>query len=297
MKLDIETKKILQEDNKYPPLLKEIKNPPAQIFIKGTMPPWENLCVAIVGTRKPTEEGKMLARKVSFELAQRGFVIVSGLALGIDAEAHKGALDAHGKTIAVLANGLDIVYPLYHKKLSEDILQKGGSIISEYPQGEKPLPYRFLERNRIISGLSVATIVIEAPRRSGALSTAYSALDQGREVFVFPGEITNKNYEGSHRLIRDGARLVTNVFDILEDLSPLLQNYGYTLPFIEKQKEVLDEKELLIIELLKKEKMASLDKLAEITNLDLQDLSEKVTMLIIDGKIEEINGFLKVKKV
>lgn len=290
-------KTVLLGEKSYPHLLREIKNPPPKLFIKGLLPQENEICISIVGTRKAGEEGKVLAREISFELAKRGFTIVSGLAFGIDAEAHIGALKAKGKTIAVLANGLDFIYPISHKNLAMNILKEGGCIISEYEEGEKPLPYRFLERNRIISGLSIATIIIEAPKRSGSLATAHYALEQGREVFVFPGNIKNKNYEGSHLLIRNGARLVTKLEDILEDLLPTLENYGFTLPFVEKTKEILDEKELLIIEAIKKEKAISLDKLLQITNLEIQDLNEKITFLLIEGKIEEINGLYKIKKI
>jgi len=287
--------KITIEDINYPPLLKEIKNAPKELFYQGCLPTKDELAIAFVGTRKASEEGCILARQISFELAKRGFVIVSGLAFGIDAASHRGALDVPQKTVAVLGSGLNVIYPPSHRALAALILEKGGCLISEYEKDEPPLPYRFLERNRIISGLCVATVIIEAPKRSGALSTARFAYEEGREVFVFPGNVKNKNYEGSHMLIRNGARLVTESEDILEDLAPILKNYGFTLPYINKEQEIFDEKEILILEALKGNNYLTIDKLAEITKLEIQEINEKLTFLFITGKVEEKNGAYKLK--
>jgi DNA processing protein len=292
----MEIKKISISDQNYPPLLKEIKNAPQEFFYQGNLPTKDEVAIAFVGTRKATEEGIILARQISFELAKRGFVIVSGLALGIDAASHRGALDVPQKTVAVLGSGLNVIYPPVHRSLAAAILEKGGCLISEYEKNEPPLPYRFLERNRIISGLCVATVIIEAPKKSGSLATARFAYEEGREVFVFPGNVKDKNYEGSNLLIRNGARLVTKSEEILEDLLPILENYGFTLPYVEKNQEVFDEKEILIFEALKGNDYVTIDKLAEITNLEIQEINEKITFLFISGKIEEKNGAYKLKK-
>src|SRR3989339_275158 len=218
----IDIKKIIGhvsfDDSRYPALLKEIPDPPTRLFCRGQLPHPDSICIAIIGTRKATTQGKAMAQRIARDLAASGIVIVSGLAMGIDTVAHKGALEASGKTIAVLANGLDNVYPAQNTSLANDLLAHGGAILSEYPAGTPAYPNQFLERNRIVSGLCVATIVVEAPERSGTLATARFALEQGREVFVVPGPADHPNYIGSHRLIRDGARLVTAASDIYEDL-------------------------------------------------------------------------------
>ncbi|MEK7481868.1 MAG: DNA-processing protein DprA, partial [Patescibacteria group bacterium] len=172
---------------RYPALLREIPNAPEKIYILGKLPPEESLKIAIVGTRKATDQGRIIAKKLAEKLTNLGIVIVSGLAMGIDTAAHEGAVVANGKTIAVLANGLDKIYPAQNENLAKKILELNGAIISEYEPGKPALEHQFLERNRIVSGLSVATIVIEAPERSGSLVTARLAAEQGREVFVFPG--------------------------------------------------------------------------------------------------------------
>ena len=202
----------------FPPLLAEIPGVPHEIFVRGRMPDLKKTFVAIVGTRKATAEGKLLARSFAQSLAEHGIVVVSGLALGIDAAAHEGALAGHGETVAVLANGLDSIYPREHERLGQRILESGGCLISEYPSGTPPLPHQFLERNRIVSGLSTAVVIIEAPIHSGALATARHALDQGRDVLVVPGPTRHQNFEGSHMLLRNGARIVTSAQDILEDI-------------------------------------------------------------------------------
>lgn len=205
-------------DSRFPKLLLEIPNAPRVLYGKGNEKLLQNTCIAIVGTRKATGEGLRLAREFARDLAARGITIVSGLAIGIDAAAHEGALEAHGKTIAVLGNGLDEVYPKQNERLAQEILENDGLLISEYPSGTPSLPHQFLERNRIVSGVSVGVIVVEAPERSGALSTAAHALEQNREVFVLPGPVKHPNYKGSHGLIKAGACLVSSPEEVLEEL-------------------------------------------------------------------------------
>ncbi len=209
----------------YPVLLKEIASPPEKIFIKGALPDVSAPCIAIVGTRKATEEGKMLAKKTAKELAEKGFVIVSGLAMGIDTAAHEGAIKGGGKTFAVLGTGINKIYPAQNENLANRIILTGGAIISEYETNAPGFKWQFLERNRIVAGLCVATIVIEASSKSGSLVTARLAAESGREVFVFPGAAGHSNFKGSHALIRDGARLVNSTEDILEDLGYSLTKY------------------------------------------------------------------------
>ena len=179
-------KLLLLSDANFPEPLKEIHCPPLGIYVRGEIGRAQTPSLAIVGTRKSTEEGKETARAFARELASRGVRIVSGLALGIDAAAHEGALDAKGHTIAVLGNGLDQLYPRNNERIAKGIIASGGAIISEYPLGTPPLPHHFLERNRIVSGLTQGVLVIEAPKESGALATARFALEQNRYVFVVP---------------------------------------------------------------------------------------------------------------
>ncbi|MEX2053972.1 MAG: DNA-processing protein DprA [Candidatus Colwellbacteria bacterium] len=203
-------------DKEYPRLLREIPDPPKEIYVRGKIPTQPSV-IAIVGTRKASARGKELAQEFATLLAQAGCVVVSGLALGIDTAAHKGALLAKGRTVAVLGNAIDSIYPEANRGLANRII-KQGAVISEYGPGARIEKSNFLQRNRIISGLSQAVLVIEAPERSGALATARHAGEQGRDIFVIPGNVDNPNYVGSHQLIRDGAILVRSVEDVLEDL-------------------------------------------------------------------------------
>jgi DNA processing protein len=221
-------KKTRETDKNFPHFLKNIPNSPKELYFLGSLLKKDDIPIAIVGTRKATKKGLEITKNISFNLSKRGFTIVSGLAKGIDTVAHKSALKAGGKTIAVLANGLDTIYPKENKKLAKEIILQGGGIISEYPEKTELKPYRFLERNRIVSGISIAVLIIEAPIRSGTLSTANHGLKQGKEIFVIPGSVDNINYQGSHKLIRDGARLVTNYEDIIEDLKMYLEKENLT---------------------------------------------------------------------
>lgn len=207
-------------DPAYPSLLREIHDPPPVLHIAGTPSRLSSRQIAVVGSRNPTQAGQELARDFAMELTRHGFTVTSGLATGIDAAAHHGALAAGGCTIAVAATGLDRVYPARHQGLAADI-EQGGAVISEFPHGSPPLPESFPRRNRIISGLSLGTLVVEAALRSGSLITARFALEQGREVFAIPGSIHNPCARGCHALIRDGAKLAEDINDILEELGPV----------------------------------------------------------------------------
>lgn len=213
---------IRPQDNKFTQILKNIAVVPKTLYYIGNLPAERLPAVAIVGTRKPTRYGVEVTEMLAGELARKGIIIVSGLALGIDAIAHRAALEASGTTIAVQANGLASIRPLTNRQLGEDIIIQGGAIISEYEPNTVPFQSQFLERNRIVSGLSDAVLITEASARSGTLNTARHALEQGREVFVVPGNITSPSSAGCNVLLRQGATPVTKVEDILEVIAPHL---------------------------------------------------------------------------
>ncbi len=206
----------LAEPN-YPSRLRHISVPPPVMYFRGRLPEPDKPMVAIVGTRRATAYGRHMAAQIATDLALAGVVVVSGLARGIDGFAHQGAVDTSGETLAVMASGVDIIYPSEHRNLAERITMS-GAILSDYPPGTKPDAPHFPARNRIISGLCLGTIVIEAPERSGALITVDFAADQGREVFVLPGNVTSPASAGTNRLLRSGARAIVSAADVLEDL-------------------------------------------------------------------------------
>ncbi|MBI2446361.1 MAG: DNA-protecting protein DprA [Parcubacteria group bacterium] len=214
--------KIIKKSSKeYPKILKEISNAPKQFYLRGDLPKNHNMNFAIVGTRAASEYGKTLAFKIAKELSELGFNIVSGLALGIDTQAHLGALAGNGKTVAVLGSGIDdaSIFPKENLALVKKIVDSGGVVISEYEPRAKSEIWYFPERNRIVSGLSRGVLVVEAPEKSGALITARLALEQNREVFAIPGSVFSKNSIGANNLIKSGAKMVTSVDDILEELN------------------------------------------------------------------------------
>ncbi len=207
-------------DNGYPRLLGRIDDPPSVLFLRGQILPRDGMAIAIVGTRHATQYGLAQAEKLASSLARAGFTIVSGLARGIDAAAHRGAIKAGGRTLAVLGSGVMNIYPPEHKGLAQEVADN-GCVMSESPPLFKPLSGSFPQRNRIISGLSLGTIIIEAPERSGALITARLAMEQNREVFAVPGRVDSRASRGCHLLIRDGAKLVQTADDVIEELGPL----------------------------------------------------------------------------
>lgn len=279
------------KDKGYSKLLKEIKNPPEVLYYKGEILPRagsrgllnEN-CFAIVGTRRFSSYGKQIALEIASDLAEAGLTIVSGLAPGIDTFCHLAALEKGGRTIAVLGTGLDekIIYPQSNLKLAQKIIERGGLLISEYPSGTRGTQFTFPQRNRIISGLSLGTLVIEAKEKSGALITANNAFLQNRKVFAIPGPIHSSNSRGCHALIKKGAKLVDNVNDILEELS---------LPAKEKSKMIVGQtkEESLVLESLKEESLY-IDKIIEKTNLSAATVSSILATLEIKGKIRNLGG-------
>jgi DNA processing protein len=202
----------------YPQILSEIYDPPPVLYLKGTLKSVEKNSVAVVGSRRCTAYGREMARRISSGLAQSGIVVYSGLARGIDGVAHRATLDAGGRTVAVVGGGLDSIYPAEHAALADEIVQHGGAVISEYPVGVRPKPEHFPRRNRVISGLTVGVVVVEATRKSGAMLTVKWALEQDREVFAVPGSALSDNSEGPNWLIQQGAKLTTSHMDVLDEL-------------------------------------------------------------------------------
>ncbi|MBW1975545.1 MAG: DNA-protecting protein DprA [Deltaproteobacteria bacterium] len=208
---------ITWEDENYPPLLRHIPDPPLFLFVKGNYSEQDTLAIAVVGTRYPTPQGRLIAERLAYDLASLGITVVSGLAIGIDTSAHRGALKAGGRTIAVLGCGTDVPYPKSNVHLKERIASQ-GALVTEYPLGTMPEKWRFPLRNRIISGLSLGVVVVEAGLKSGALITARLAADQGREVFAVPGSAMDYRTAGTNSLLKAGAKLVEKVDDIIEEI-------------------------------------------------------------------------------
>lgn len=281
---------ILKDDPAFPSLLKEIPYPPHAIYLNGTTIDGTPK-IAVVGTRKATSQGKEIAKKFSAALSQSGVIVTSGLALGIDESAHRGAVESKSKTIAVLANGLDNIYPRQNEKLGKEILEYGGTLVSEYPLGSPSLPQRFIERNRLISGLSIGVIIIESPEKSGSLATARFAVEQNRDVFVVPGPINHPNYIGSHELIKSGAALVTAVDDVLMALN--LNPPAGGPPDGKKQRQLsfLDEnQELVFVMLQNNGSPLAIDEIAKLTKLGTQTANLAIALLVIQGLIKEDKG-------
>ena len=210
-------------DAAYPSHLKQIDTPPLVLYVKGELVPEDALSISFVGSRNAKDYGRKVSYRLSYQLAQRGLTVVSGFAKGIDTSAHRGAFEAGGRTIAVMGNGLSLIYPATNKDLAEKITES-GALISEFPMDAKPKPRNFPRRNRIISGLTLGTVVVEASNRSGALITARLAGEQGREVFAVPGEIFSELSTGTHKLINNGAKLINTVDDLLNELPPYVLN-------------------------------------------------------------------------
>ena len=257
--------------------LPHIPDPPKKLFIRGKLPAKRVKTVAIVGTRKPSAYGREIATKIASECAKNGIVVVSGLALGIDSIAHRAAIDSGGKTIAVLANGVDKIYPRSHEDLGQRILQTNGAILSEYPNNTPARPWQFLARNRIVSGLADAVVIIEAASRSGTLSTANHALDQGKEIFAVPGNITSPLSAGCNQLIKNGANPLTSVEDLLDFLIP---------DRFEKQTQLFKgdtREENVILEFLSKNGTTSSDTIIKQTKLSASEFNQAITMLELKG--------------
>lgn len=268
----------------YPKPLKEIYDPPMIIYYRGKLD-LNALMVGIVGSRKPTDYGRHVTYDTAYKLASNGICIVSGLALGIDSIAHQAAIDAGGKTVAVMGCGLDRIYPTSHEKLANKIISKGGSIISEFPIGTPPMKYNFPARNRIISGLSQALIVTEASKDSGSLITATNALEQNREVFAIPGSIHNKNSSGPNNLIKHGAHLMESVSDIYDELGLKSPESAATVRKIVPKNHL----EGIVIECLK-DQPKHIDQIIKEAGLGHNQISSTLTIMEIGGKVKHLGG-------
>ncbi|PIZ94470.1 MAG: DNA-protecting protein DprA [Candidatus Magasanikbacteria bacterium CG_4_10_14_0_2_um_filter_37_12] len=284
--LDIENIRCITKDNpEYPELLKNIYDPPFCLFVRGKIKKGFNL--AVVGTRKYTPYGKQVTEELVSELALQGVNIISGLAFGIDGIAHSVTISHHGHTVAVLGSGINKshIYPSVHSGLSEKIIEMDGAIISEYPPGALPSKFTFPRRNRIIAGMSLGTLVIEAPEKSGALITAECALNDGREVFAIPQNITSHTAVGPNNLIKMGAKMVTSAKDILEALN---------LQDIEKyvtNKQILPESpaEARLLEYLSRQPL-HVDELTKKSKLPSPEVNATLTMMEMKGKVRNVGN-------
>jgi DNA processing protein len=276
--------KISFEDKKYPNLLKKIKNPPKELYLKGKILS-DELCFGIVGTRRFSSYGKQVALEIAGDLAESGLTIVSGLAPGIDTFAHSSVLEREKRTIAVLGTGLDekSIYPQSNLKLANKIIEKGGALLSEYPPGTRGARFTFPQRNRIISGLSLGVLVVVAKEKSGSLITANYAFSQKRKVFAVPGPIYSFNSRGCHYLIKKGAKLVENAQDILQELN---------LSGKKNNKEKLsgeNEEENIVLKNLS-EGSLYIDEIIKRTKLQTSIVNKTLTVLEIKNKIRNLGG-------
>lgn len=279
----------------YPALLRQIADAPALIYVNGNPDSLHLPALAIVGSRNPTRGGVQNAHDFAAHLGQAGFTILSGLAQGIDAAAHKGALDADATTVAFLGHGIDRIYPAENRELAHRIAAS-GALISEYPLGSSPRREHFPERNRLISGCSLGTLVVEAAKRSGSLITARLASEQGREVFAIPGSIHNTLSRGCHQLIRQGAKLVESADDIVSELGPIVEHFSAQLmqnesnadaaPYLSEDR---DDDYKLLIEALGHDPISA-DEIAEKSGLTIDQVSSMLLILELEGKIEALHG-------
>jgi len=272
------------DDAAYPPQLRNIYSPPPLLYVKGEILPEDEWAVAVVGTRRATVYGREATRQIAGDLARNRITIVSGLARGIDAQAHRAALDAGGRTIAVLGCGIDIIYPSENRKLAQEIVER-GALITEYPLGTPPEGGNFPPRNRIISGLALGTLIVEAGEDSGALITADYALEQGREVFAVPGNIFNRGSGGTNKLIQQGAKLVLSAQDVLEELN---------LTMVSQQIEVREivpenETESILLQYISSEPI-HVDEIKQATGLPMATVSSTLAMMELKGMVRQVGG-------
>lgn len=275
--------RISPQDNSYLQIIDTIAVKPSSLYYIGKLPESRVPTVAIVGTRKPSTYGKEVTTMLASDLARRGIIIISGMALGVDALAHRAAIDAGGTTIAVQANGLSRLYPATNRQLGEDIVRSGGTIISEYEPDVSARSFQFLARNRIVSGLSDAVLITEASARSGTLNTARHALEQGKEVFVVPGNITSPLSAGCNSLLRQGAIPVTKVEDIVEVIAPQLLENQATLALGDNATQAK------IIELLR-QGVRDGDELQSLSALDAGEFASELTMMEINGTVRSLGA-------
>ncbi len=278
-------------DSSYPLGLSAIENAPDVLFVRGTLPPPHAPAIAIVGSRRSTRYGSAQARRIARELAERGVTIVSGLARGIDSAAHLGALDAGGRTVAVLGCGLSVHYPPENKELTERIVQSGGAVLTELAPAAPPLAHHFPVRNRIISGLSDGVLLIEAQERSGTHSTIHYALNQGREVFALPGNVDAPGSELPLKLLKEGAEICTCGEDIFLSMGwekPRPEQMDIFPSAAPPEEAPREEKDPILSALEKEEK--PLEELLQETGIPVQELNYQLTMLEMNGRIERRPG-------
>ena len=301
------TQLLAVDDPSYPANLRQIYDPPLILYIHGNVAALSQPGIAVVGTRHPTPYGTAMAERLACDLAARGLVIYSGLARGVDSAAHRGAIAAKGKTVAVFGTGADVVYPKENRKLVDQLLSLGGSVISEFPLGTAPTPQNFPIRNRIISGISIGVLVIEAAEYSGTRITSRCALEQNREVFAVPGNVTNKNSWGPNTLIKQGAKLVATWEDVWEELPVEVRltlepksvdesNANQTASLFEDDKLGPHERKILAI--LKSDEAMQLDEIIERLEPELSSSEIFAAMFELElvGKVKQLPGknFVKV---
>ena len=289
------------EDPCYPPRLKEIYDPPLVLYVRGDPAVLMQPGIAMVGTRHPTPYGSGMAERLACDLAAQGLVIISGMARGVDTASHRGAISAKGKTIAVFGTGVDVIYPKENSRLSEQILALGGALISEFAMGTFAAPQNFPIRNRILSGMSVGVLVVEAAEYSGTRITARCALEQNRDVFAVPGNVTNKNSWGPNTLIKQGAKLVATWEDVWEDLPPEVKLALTLPPALESEggssaslfpNEGLPPHEKRILSLLKADEATHIDELVERLEAEMSssEIFAALFELELTGKVRQMPG-------
>lgn len=280
----MKVKKLTLTNLDIPEALRNIPNPPQKLYVLGNSDLLsQQHKIAIVGSRKVTAYGRYVTQKFAEELARAGVIIVSGLALGVDAIAHKACLDAGGKTIAVLPSGLDSIYPASHRNLAKSIIEQGGALVSEYNPGTVAFKLNFIERNRLVSGVSDGVLITEAAKKSGTLHTANFALDQGKTVMAVPGPINSITSEGTNNLLKSGAVVVTGTTDVLAEL-------GINTPMLQRQMPLAsNESEQKILDLLC-EGITDGTELITASGLSASDFNQTLSMLEITGKIRSIGA-------
>jgi DNA processing protein len=279
---------ITLKDEEYPKRLREIYDPPALLYVRGELKKEDEFAISIVGSRKTTPYGRWFTEKVSQELARHGVTIVSGMARGIDSLAHWGAISGGGRTITVLGCGVDVIYPSENRNLFAKIIDH-GAILSEFPIGSPPEGGHFPRRNRIISGLSIGVVVVQASEKSGSLITAGYALEQGREVFAVPGNVGTESSRGTHRLIKEGAKLVESSEDILEEILPQWRREGEATPRVEAPRPDLTQEERVLYELLG-ETPLHIDVMIRESRLDPGKVSSLLLNLELKGLVSQWPG-------
>jgi len=284
--------KINFENEKYPEKLKKIEKPPKQLYVLGDENILNEQCIAIIGSRICTPEGAKLAEKFARELSKSGICIVSGMAKGIDTAAHIGALKAGGKTIAVLGGGFNHIFPEENKGLFLKIIENGGAVISEYRENTKPSQNGFVQRNRIVSGLSIGVLIIEAKYRSGTSITANFARSQGRKIFCIPHSLEQKEGIGTNRQIKNGAKLVTTPQEIIDELKIKTEK----IENMEKEIEFVDipEEYMPVYKYINKNPI-NIDEICKKTKMEVSSVNYKLTMLELEGYIEQLPGKFFVK--